>query len=264
MKLDVSRMGFGITGSLSHDVVRELAPRVEAAGFRTLWINHGGGGGDSLASMKVAASVTSTLRLASGVIPVDRMPAGDIVTSFRDKGLPVDRISIGIGASKPPSPLERVRDAAETISRELGVPVMVGALGPKMRRLGVRETEGILLNWLTPDGARRAMEDKASDLADHPGHEARVALYIRCALGDDALPILEGEAARYEGIPSYAANFNRLGFSAMESAVHASDAASLREGLQPFVGVADEPVVRAITATDSLREYLDLVEAVAG
>ena len=62
MTLDVSRMGFGITGSLSHDVVRELAPRIEAAGFRTLWINHGGDGGDSLASMEVASAVTSTSR----------------------------------------------------------------------------------------------------------------------------------------------------------------------------------------------------------
>lgn len=264
MVLDVSRMGFGITGSLSHDIVRELAPRVEAAGFRTLWINHGGDGGDSLASMQVAASVTSTLRMASGVIPVDRMSAADIVASFGEKGLPADRITLGIGASQPPSPLDRVRDGANTIAKELGVPVVVGALGPKMRRLGVRETDGILLNWLTPDGARQAMEDKTADLADLPDHSAQVALYIRCALGDEALPILEREAARYEGIPSYAANFRRLGFSAIESAVHATDAASLRAGLEPFLEVVDEPVVRAITATESLAAYLALVDAVAG
>lgn len=264
MSLDVSRIGFGITGSLSHDVVRELAPRVEEAGFRTLWINHGGDGGDSLASMRVAASVTTRLRMASGVIPVDRMPAEDIVASFREKGLPADRITIGIGASKPPSPLSRVREAAEVIREELGVPIVVGALGPKMRRLGVRKSDGILLNWLTPDGAQKAMEDKKADVADLEHRGAEVALYIRCALGEVALPILEREAARYQGIPSYAANFSRLGFSAMDSAVYATDAAHLRAGLEPFVGVVDEPVVRAITATDSLGEYLALVDAVVG
>jgi alkanesulfonate monooxygenase SsuD/methylene tetrahydromethanopterin reductase-like flavin-dependent oxidoreductase (luciferase family) len=264
MALDLSRMGFGITGSLSHDIVRELAPRVEEAGFRTLWINHGGDGGDSLASMQVAASVTMTLRFATGVIPVDRMPAAEIVASFREKDLPVGRTTIGIGASKPPSPLDRVRDAASMIAEQLGVPVVVGALGPRMRRLGVRETDGVLLNWLTPDGARQAMEDKAADVSDLPDHEALVALYIRCALGQGALPILEREAARYEGIPSYAANFRRLGFSAIESAVYATDGASLRSGLEPFLGVVDEPVVRAITATDSLADYLALVDAVAG
>ena len=264
MALDVSQLGFGITGSLSHEIVRELAPRVEAAGFRTLWINHGGDGGDSLASIAVAASVTTSLRLASGVIPVDRMSAQDIVASFREKGMPADRVTIGIGASKPPSPLDRVREAAGMIAGELGVPVVVGALGPKMRRLGVREADGLLLNWLTPEGARQAMEDKAADLADLPGREAHVALYIRCALGEEALPILEREASRYQGIPSYAANFRRLGFSALESAVYANDAEGVRAGLERFIGQVDEPVVRAITATDSLVDYLALVDAVVG
>lgn len=264
MALHLSRMGFGITGSLSHDVVRGLAPCVEEAGFRTLWVNHGGDGGDSLASIEVAASVTSRLRLATGVIPVDRMPAEDIIASFRQRGLPTARVTIGIGASKPPSPLNRVSEATSRLREELGVPVVVGALGPKMRRLGVREADGILLNWLTPDGARQAMEDKAADIEDMRGNAAHVALYIRCALGDAALPIIQREAGRYEGIPSYAANFRRLGFSAMDSAVHATGAASLRAGLDPFLDVVDEPVVRAITASDSIGEYLDLVAAVAG
>lgn len=264
MALELDRMGFGITGSLSHDVVRELAPRVEAAGFKTLWINHGGDGGDSLASMRVAAEVTTTLRFATGVIPVDRMSAEDIVASFREKGLPADRAAIGIGASKPPSPLQRVREAASLIRDELGVPVVVGALGPKMRQLGVRETDGILLNWLTPEGAKSAMDDKVADLAGSPRNDALVALYIRCALGAGARPVLEREAARYQSIPSYAANFERLGFSALDSAVYATDDAGLRAGLEPFLSVVDEPVVRAITASDSLDDYLALVSAVAG
>lgn len=264
MTIDLSWMGFGITGSLSRDVVRDLAPRVERAGFRTLWINHGGDGGDSLASIQVAAEATSTLRFATGVIPVDRVPASEVVASFREKGLPVDRVTVGIGASRPPSPLATVREAAEMITSALGVPVVVGALGPKMRRLGVRETAGVLLNWLTPEGAQQAMADKDADLADTPGKRALVALYIRCALGEDARPKLEREASRYDAIPSYAANFRRLGFSAIDSAVFATEPGGIRSGLEAFVDVVDEPVVRAITATDSLDDYLALVEAVAG
>lgn len=263
MTIDLSRMGFGITGSLDHAVVRELAPRVEAAGFRTLWINHGGGG-DSLASMEVAASVTTTLRLASGVIPVDRVPARDIVTTFRERELPEDRVVIGIGASAKPSPLTTIRQAASLLKAELPVPVMVGALGPKMRQAGVRETDGVLLNWLTPEGVRKAMEDKERDLADVPGKDAEIALYIRCAIGEAAYAVLKREADRYAGIPSYAANFERLGFAAIDSAVYAAEPGELREGLEPFVGAVDEPVMRAITANDSLREYLALIDAVAG
>lgn len=264
MALDLSRMGFGVTGSLSHDIVRELAPHVEQAGFRTLWINHGGDGGDSLATMQVAIEVTTSLRFASGVIPVDRVPVSEVVASFREKDLPVDRVTIGIGASKPPSPLSTVRDAAETITSSLGVAVVVGALGPKMRRLGVQETDGVLLNWLTPEGARQAMADKAAHLADTPEKDALVALYIRCALGPEARPKLEREASRYDAIPSYAANFRRLGFSALDTSVYATEASGIRSGLEAFTGVVDEPVVRAITATDSLDAYLALVHAVAG
>lgn len=91
-----------------------------------------------------------------------------------------------------------------------------------------------------------------------------VALYIRCALGEDALPKLEKEAARYDAIPSYAANFRRLGISAIDSAVHAKDDEGIRAGLEPFLSIVDEPVVRAITATDSIDDYLALVDAVAG
>lgn len=261
MQLDLSRMGFGITGTLDHGVVRELAPRVEAAGFRTLWINHGAGG-DSLASMAVAAEVTSTLRLGSGVIPVDKVSTGEIIHSFRDRALPEDRVVIGIGASAPPKPLTTARDAAVRLKEKLGVPVTIGALGPKMRRMAVRETDGVLLNWLTPEGAAKAMEDKQRDLAGVS--EAEVCLYIRCALGEDAYPTLQREAQRYQGIPSYAANFERLGFSALDSAVYATTPQELVGGIQPFLDVVDEPVMRAITATDAIDEYVALVDAVAG
>jgi alkanesulfonate monooxygenase SsuD/methylene tetrahydromethanopterin reductase-like flavin-dependent oxidoreductase (luciferase family) len=259
--LDLSRMGFGVTGSLDLDIVRELSPSVEQAGFRTLWVNHGGGG-NSLASIEAAAAVTTTLRFASGVIPVDRVSAREIVTSFRDRQLPEDRVSLGIGASAPPSPLTTIREAATVLKSELGVPVVVGALGPKMRRVAAQEADGMLLNWLTPEGARTAVADKERDLASTPGKDATVALYIRCALGEAAFPVLKREADRYQGIPSYAANFKRLGFTAIESAVHASTPEGIREGLDSFLGVVDEPVMRAITATDALGEYLALIDAV--
>jgi alkanesulfonate monooxygenase SsuD/methylene tetrahydromethanopterin reductase-like flavin-dependent oxidoreductase (luciferase family) len=260
--LDLSRMGFGITGTLDLDIVRQLAPRVEQAGFRTLWVNHGGGG-DSLASIEVAASVTKTLHFGTGVIPVDRLPAAEIVSAFRAKRLPADRVSLGIGASTPPSPLTSVREAAAILKHELDVPIFVGALGPKMRRMAVQEADGVLLNWLTPDGARAAIADKEHDLAAMPDKDAVIALYIRCALGESAYAVLKREADRYQGIPSYAANFRRLGFTALESAVHATTPEGIREGLAQFMGTVDEPVIRAITASDALEEYFALIDAVA-
>lgn len=263
MTIDVTRLGFGITGTVDHDVVRQLAPRLEEVGFRTLWINHGGGG-DSLASMQVAASVTSKLRLGSGVVPVDRVPASEVVRTVKERALPIDRIVIGIGASSPPSPLTTIHEAANVISTETGAKVVVGALGPKMRRLGVRETSGLLLNWLTPDAAKAAMADKERDLADMDQREAEIALYIRTALGQDSMPIVEKEIARYEAIPSYAANFKRLGFQAKDTAILGTDPKTIRPGLEQYMGIVDEPVVRAITPNDALDEFLAVVDAVSG
>lgn len=263
MALDVTAMGFGITGFVDHDIVRELAPQVEAAGFRTMWFNHAGDG-DALASIQVAASVTSTLRLGSGVLPVDRVPADEIVRMVQERELPLDRIVLGIGASAKPSPLSTIREASTLIHDRLGATVFVGALGPKMRRLAVQQTEGELLNWLTPQAAKQAVAEKECDLADMPGKSAEVALYIRVALGRDARPMLEKEAARYAGIPSYAANFKRLGFESLDSAVYGETPDSVRSGLQPYMKIVDEAVVRAITASDSLEELHALVDAVAG
>lgn len=262
MRLDLSRMGFGVTGVLDHEIVRELAPRLENAGFRSMWFNHAGSG-NALESMKVAADVTSTLRLGSGVIPVDKLPASEVVAQFKDLDLPSDRVVLGIGASSPPSPLTTIRKATTTISSELDVPVVYGALGPKMRRSGVRDADGVLLNWLTPDAARQAMADKERDLEDMDGKRAEVSLYIRCAVDPDAHPVLRREAERYEGIPSYAANFKRLGFRALDSAVMVTSPDEMVAGLMPFLDAVDEPVIRAITATESLDAYLALVDAVS-
>lgn len=264
MALDPGQMGFGITGTVDHDVVQELAPRVEAAGFRTLWINHAGSG-NALASMEVAASVTTHLRLGSGVIPVDRVPVADLIREVRDRALPLDRCVIGIGASRTPSPLTTVREATEALHRDLGATVYVGALGPKMRRLAVTVGDGSLLNWLTPDAARQAVREKDADIAAAGiSKDAAVALYIRVAMGPEARPVLEKEAATYAGLPSYAANLERLGFPIMDAAVYGDTPAQVREGLDRYTGILDEAVVRAITPTMALDDFVALVDAVAG
>lgn len=260
MTFDITRFGFGITGKVPADVVRELAPMVEQAGFRSMWFNHITNG-NAYQSIRTAADVTSTLVLGSGVTSIDSMmSAREIVDHVHDLDLPTDRLIIGIGANKPPSPLRTVQEGIELLHQELsGVPVYVGALGPKMRELGVKEGEGVLLNWLTPEAAQLAMQDRKSHA---PETDAKVALYIRCSLGQGKRQAIEAEAARYEGFPSYAANFNRLGFRAMDAAVFVQDGSELKSRLAAFQDVVDQPILRAITAEDTLEAYASLVESV--
>ncbi len=253
--------GFGIAGSLTHDIVREIAPRLEQAGFSTLWVNDTPDG-DSLASLAVAAEVTSTLGLATGVIPVDRRPADEIIAAVRRLELPEQRLTIGIGSSTPPSPLRRIASSIDALHTGLSCDVMVGALGPKMRAVAVTRGDGVLLNWLTPAAARQAVEDMKQAVRERGGDSSRMALYVRTALGKHAQERLEAEAERYARIPSYAANFGRLGVRAIDTAVRSDTAEGIRDGVAGYDGTLDEIVVRAITANDTVGEYLELMEAV--
>ncbi|PFG39329.1 luciferase-like monooxygenase [Georgenia soli] len=262
MTIEPGRLGYGITGDLDLDIVRRLAPEVERAGLRTLWVNQPAHG-DALAVMAAAAEVTSTLRIASGVLPVDRLPADEIVRRVSDLDLPADRLVLGVGASAPPSPITTVREAVATLTDRLGAPVVVGALGPRMRRLAARESAGLLLNWLTPSAAGRAATEKDRDVAG-TGADPEVALYVRCALGGVAHAVVRREAERYAGIPSYAANFARFGFAPLDAAVLAAAGGELRAGLAPYTSVVDETVVRAVTASGRLGEHVALLAALEG
>lgn len=253
---------FGIAGALAHDIVRDIAPRLERAGFSTLWVNDTPGG-DSLESLAVAEEVTSTLQLATGVISVDRRPADEIVAMVRRLNLPERRLTIGIGSSAPPSPLSRIASAIDTLHASLSCDVMVGALGPKMRAIAVTQGDGALLNWLTPDAAKQAVEDKDRTIAELGGRSSRMALYVRTALGGLARTRLDAEGQRYEGIPSYAANFQRLGVRAVDTTVRSDHPQGIRDGLARYDGTIDEVVIRAITANDTIDEYVALIDAIA-
>lgn len=257
-----SELGFGIVGTLDLETVREIALRAEQLGIHSLWVNDTPGG-DALARLEVVASVTDRLRLATGVIAVDRKPAAQIIDEVRQRSLPLERLTIGIGSAAPPSPLGRVRESVSVLRGELGVPVMVGSLGPKMRHLGATAANGLLFNWLTPELARSTTDEMRQAAASSGNTVAESGLYIRTALGIDALPVLEREAARYSAIPSYAANFERLGITAMETAVYAESGDDVVTGVGAFDGAVDHAIVRAITPTHDLEHYLRLLEAIA-
>ena len=141
--------GFGVAGALPHDIVRELAPAAEAAGYRTFWVNDTPNG-DGLASLQVAAEATSTIQLGIGVIPLDRQSAMTIARQVEALGLPQERVLVGIGSGSQKGGLQRVWDGAQELEQALQAVIIVGALGPKMCALAGGGSDGVLLNWLTP------------------------------------------------------------------------------------------------------------------
>ena len=256
--------GFGVAGAMDRDIVARLAPELERLGFRTLWINDTPDG-DSLAVGAVALENSERLRIGTGVIPVDRRPATEIVTSVRGAGIDLSRLTIGIGSGQARRPLGVVRDAIDALRDGLGdgATVAVGALGPKMTELAATRSDDVLLNWLTPAGAAEsaAVIRRASEAAnvDRP----RVTLYVRVATDPAAFERLRTEAARYESYPAYGANFRRFGVSGIDTTIGTDDREEAAARLNAYGGAVDEMVVRAITAGETDDDYLALARMIA-
>jgi alkanesulfonate monooxygenase SsuD/methylene tetrahydromethanopterin reductase-like flavin-dependent oxidoreductase (luciferase family) len=246
-------VSIGVAGGLGPRTIARIAAAAEAAGFHGLWVNDTPGG-DSIAALSAAAAVTSTLTLATGVVPMDRRPASTIAATARD--LPQDRtvLGIGVGGARSGS-LALMRASIDALREAISARILVGALGPRMRELAAKDADGPLLSWLTP-AAAAAQADSAHVIRP----SAHVALYVRTALDDAARLRLDEEADRYASYPAYAANFARLGFAASDTVI-VPDAAS--DGIRGYRAAVDELVLRAITPTDDVAAYERFVAGAA-
>lgn len=241
-------VSIGVAGALGPELIGRLAPDIEAAGFDGLWVNDTPGA-DALAALAAAARVTERLRLATGVVPVDRRPVGDIVDAVHRSGLPLERTTIGIGSGAARSrALRLVAQAAEALRDLRPAHVAIGALGPRMRRLAAESADELVLNWLTPE---IAAQQAAAAHALAP--DCRVVLYIRTALEGAASARLGAEADRYASFPSYAANFTRLGVEVSDTVI--DGARALRSRIPEYRSAVDEVVLRAITPDDGIEAY---------
>ena len=243
-------VSIGIAGSMPADSVRRLAPLVERLGYRALWVNDTPGG-DALDKVAVAAEVTSTLGLATGVIPLDRQSGTEIARRVRD--LPIDRLRIGVGSGEATRGLELLETGLAELREGCDAPLVVGGLGPRARALAARLADGILFNWLSPQGAVDAMADLRRDAA---GRAVEGILYVRTIVDPEARPALEAEAARYAAIPAYAENFDRQGVTALQTTI---DLAA--PGAVDAYAALDEVVLRVVTATGADDELVRLLDA---
>ena len=254
--------GFGVAGALPLDGIRVLAPAAEAAGYHTFWVNDTPNG-DGLAALRVAADVTSGIRLGVGVIPLDRQSAEVVASRVEQLALPQERLILGVGSGQSRGGVARVRAGATLLEERVSAVIAVGALGPRMCAVAGETADGVLLNWLTANHvtSSAAIVDAAAREAGRP--RPLIMGYVRTVYGPGAREIFAEEAGRYGSYPAYAANFTRMGTPAHETAVIGDTREEIQRGLAPFVPELDETVVRAITGEESVAAYLALLEAAA-
>jgi alkanesulfonate monooxygenase SsuD/methylene tetrahydromethanopterin reductase-like flavin-dependent oxidoreductase (luciferase family) len=251
----------GVAGALDHGIVEEIAAAVEDAGYSSFWANDTPGG-DGLAALAAAARVTDNIDLGVGVIPVDRTGPDQIAARLVELGLPLGRVIVGIGSGGAKTgTVELVREAAEALKRLVPVRVYIGALGPRMVKLGGEVADGLLLSWLTPAAAEEgaALVREAAAGAGRPTPE--IATYLRVSLPEGKAR-LDEEANRYAGYPAYAAHFARMGVAATDTTVSGTEG-EIQQQLGRFDGLLDEVVVRAIASEETAEAYLALVSAAA-
>lgn len=246
-------LSIGIAAAAGAETAARVAAAAEAAGLRALWVNDTPGH-DALAVLGAAAAATDRLVLATGVLPIDRRAPDEILARAAD--LPADRLVLGIGSGGlRRGAVEAVTDAATALRAGTTARVVVGALGPRMRRAGAEASDGLLLSWLTPDAAA---VQSAQARAVAPA--TRVALYVRVATDPGAGTALDDETGRYAGYPSYAANFARLGLDAADTVIRPGE---LCERIAAYRDSVDEVVLRLITASGTVADHVRAVEAIA-
>lgn len=254
--------GFGIAASVDHEIMKEVASAAEAAGFTSFWVNDTPGN-DGLEGLAAAASVTSQIKLGVGVIPLERRSAESIAGDVTRLNLPQERLWLGLGSSSRKGGLDKIRAGAGELHGLLHCKVIIAALGPKMCAAAGESGDGVLFNWLLPSYVARSVERVESSAEQHGRPKPLMMAYVRSAIMPEAEQRLEQEAARYTGIPNYAAHFERQGVPAAHTAVRGVNPAALQSRIEPYEAVLDETVIRAITVEDSAQKILELLHATA-
>src|ERR1700752_3027269 len=140
--------------------VADEAQRVESLGFSTLWRS------GNLPMLDAAGRATARIPGATGIIPVDSVPAADVIATYRS--LQCDhpgRFVVGLGGAHGARPLKTLNAYLDALD-DAGVTAysrVLAALGPNMLALARDRAGGAYPFLVTPSyvtDARAALGDK--------------------------------------------------------------------------------------------------------
>jgi probable F420-dependent oxidoreductase len=186
-------------------VVAEEAQHVESLGYSTLWRS------GNLAMLEAAVRATTSIPVATGIIPVASVPATDVITTY--KSLEHDhpgRFIVGLGGAHNAKPLATLNTYLDELD-SAGVPAgsrVLAALGPNMLALSRDRAAGAYPFLVTPS--------YVTDARAVLGADRSLAVLVMVA------PVTDRAAARravaetldfLTKVGGYRRNLLRLGFS---------------------------------------------------
>lgn len=297
-------MRIGITGiGSTADRMVEQARRAEADGFSSIWYPGAAGGGDPLPVMTLAGRATSAIELATAVLPTYTchpvLMANRTAATAAAIGAP-GRLTLGVGPSHqvviedmlgmtyatPGRETDeyvqiltallrgeqvdhsgqefRVKAGPVTLLDGAQIPVMVGALGPRLLRVAGALTAGTIL-WM---GNAASIETHVAPVirkaaADAGRPAPRIVAGLPVAVHDDVAQAREVAAtvyAAYGTLPNYQRILAHGGISSPAEAVIVGDERSVAAQIRalfeagatdvwaaPFPVGDDKPASRART-----------------
>jgi alkanesulfonate monooxygenase SsuD/methylene tetrahydromethanopterin reductase-like flavin-dependent oxidoreductase (luciferase family) len=239
------------TGLHLRDLVT-LARAADDAGYESIWAPEVGSR-DAIVLASLYGSVTKSATVGTGVIPVYSRKVASLGLSVAAAAEAAEgRFILGIGAghrftaeawyeAKWNSPRAHIRETIGVLKRMLAgervthegtfnlhgfhlgstppaVPIYLGALTPPSLRLAGAVADGVILNWLPPEGIEKAAL-LAREAAADAGRRIRVIAYVRTALVDDpdqqhaATEALREQTYAYLSLPAYANSVRQVGFA---------------------------------------------------
>ena len=263
-------MRIGLPGAAATpDRMIAQAQRAEADGFSSLWYASMVGG-DPLVTMALAGRATSTIELGTAVLQTyachPALQAARAASVAAAIGAP-GRFTLGIGPSHEPLIEGRLGLSYATPGRETDeyvqitaallrgeqvsfagqefrvsagpldlpagaeVPVLVGALGPRLLRVAGQYAAGTVLWMATARAIEQHVAPRIRSAAASAGRpEPRIVAGLPVAVHDDvaqARSVAAGQFAAYGQLPNYQRILSRGGVSGPAEAVIVGDEASV-------------------------------------
>ncbi|GAB2998495.1 TIGR03620 family F420-dependent LLM class oxidoreductase [Amycolatopsis acidiphila] len=190
------------------------AAELEELGYDTLWLP--GGQENNLARVADVVRATSGITVATGILSVDQVPAAEVARTYATLAeTHPGRFVPGLGGAHGAKPLATLRAYLDELDPVVPASARIlSALGPKMLQLARDRAFAAYPFLVTPDYVASARE--------LVGPDTRLAVLLSVVAEADPVPAREavrGGSLRFlAGIPGYAANFRRMGFTAGEIA----------------------------------------------
>jgi probable F420-dependent oxidoreductase len=191
----------------------DTAVELEGLGYTTIWLT--GGPMSSLSQVAEVVRATSTARVATGIIPVDRFGSDDVAALYTElEREHPGRFIVGLGGAHGADPFATI---AGYLDRLDGVVPqerrVMAALGPRMLDLARDRAAGALPVLVTPAYVARAKTRLGPDRL-----LAVEQLVVNETDPDKARDIARRPLGNLARVPAYQASFRRMGFGPDEIA----------------------------------------------